>query len=513
MEKKVPSSKHEQVLQDFLDEHGLKVGSDRYVRWQPSSVHHPRNWQWQRKCFDIGLIMFLEMFMSCTSTVGTAVSARAHLEYGIGETLGNFVFTSIYLLGEAIGGMLLPPISETFGRKSIYAFATLLHCAFDVVIAAVPSSANGALASVIIGRLLSGIAGSTPATVAPGSLEDIYSPAHRVWGVFAWTTASNVGVLLGPIYSSYIVARLGWRWVFWIAAIVNGITFFFSLALRESRTTLLLQQKLVHLIEKTGDKTLRIQNPDEILSFRNFFQDTLFRPTRLLFTEPIVMLCSALNAISFAMIYGLTEALTVVYEQFGFDAKTSSLAFIPITIGLFICIPARILDDRRLCRLTKAQVDITPEAKIRSFAFAVPALAIGLWAFAWTIPPIVHIHWIVSMLALVPVGFAINDLDTVLCGYLADSYCLYAASAFSALSLLRSVLAAAFPLFAGTMYRGLGSNAAASIFAAIATLFCVSPFVLLRYGKKLRERSEFAQYSMRMAEASFSSGDTIVEQT
>lgn len=50
------------TLDELLDEHGLELGSDSYLRWQVDSKQHPRNWNWKRKCFDIGFVMFVEMF-------------------------------------------------------------------------------------------------------------------------------------------------------------------------------------------------------------------------------------------------------------------------------------------------------------------------------------------------------------------------------------------------------------------------------------------------------------------
>ncbi|KAK8226667.1 MFS multidrug transporter [Phyllosticta capitalensis] len=494
------------TLDELLDEHGLELGSDSYLRWQVDSKQHPRNWNWKRKCFDIGFVMFVEMFQCAMTTTGTAVAQDAIHEYHISKPLGYFTFTSAYLIGEGVGSVFLPPISETFGRKATYAAGVLGDCIFHALVAAVPPKAPGALAAVIIGRILSGVVGSITSTVGPGSLEDVYSPEHRIWGVFAWTTAGSLGLMLGPIYSAHVVTYLGWRWVYYTTAIVMGICFFFSLFLRESRPTYLLQQKHAIILKMTGNTALQIHNPDAIHSTVDFFTETLWRPLRLLFTEPIVILCSALNAIAFGMIFGLTEGLDIVYRSFGFDEKTASLAFVPLAIGLFFCIPARVLDVRRFRRYEKEGIPITPEAKIKSFAIAVPALAAGLWIFAWTIPPLVpHVSWAVSMLALIPVGFATNDLDAVLAGYIADSYEMYAASAFSSLSMLRSILAAVFPLFTGRMFEKIGSNAACSVFAAITTLFCISPLILLRWGKHLRERSKFARYSAEMSELSLGS--------
>lgn len=92
---------------------------------------------------------------------------------------------------------------------------------------------------------------------------------------------------------------------------------------------------------------------------------------------------------------------------------------------------------------------------------------------------------------------------------MADVYSMYAASAFSALSLLRALCAAAFPLFAEPMFERMGANAAASVLAAIATVFCVSPWVLLKYGPCLRARSKFAEYSAAMSEKMVAGGSGV----
>ena len=46
------------------------------------------------------------------------------------------------------------------------------------------------------------------------------------------------------------------------------------------------------------------------------------------------------------------------------------------------------------------------------------------------------------------------------------------------------------------MYAGLGSNVASSILATVATVFCICPVVFLKYGKRIREASQFARYSL-----------------
>jgi hypothetical protein len=131
------------------------------------------------------------------------------------------------------------------------------------------------------------------------------------------------------------------------------------------------------------------------------------------------------------------------------------------------------------------------------FAFAAPALALGLIWFAWTIPPLVQqLHWIVPTIALVFVGFAVNEMAYTLSGYLADSYLLYSASAFAGLAFVRAILSGLTPLVAHEMYGRLGANIAGSIVAGMAGLFCIVPWVFFRYSKRLRARSRFAGFSL-----------------
>lgn len=100
------------------------------------------------------------------------------------------------------------------------------------------------------------------------------------------------------------------------------------------------------------------------------------------------------------------------------------------------------------------------------------------------------------MLSLIPIGYALNENDYVLTGYLADSYTIYAASGFAGLILARCVTCAVIVPFTRPMFEGLGYNMAMTVFAGVATIFCVAPVVFWRWGRGIRERSRFARVSL-----------------
>ncbi|KAF4443039.1 multidrug resistant [Fusarium acutatum] len=286
------------------------------------------------------------------------------------------------------------------------------------------------------------------------------------------------------------------RWVYYISTIVTGVTAVACIFTRESNANQLLDKIVKEIREETGIEDVKSSNNEgEKFAVATFAQNALFRPLQFLVTDPLVFFCAVLCAIAFGLIYGLTESLTIVYTAppFNFSQNSSSLAFLAIAIGEVLNILPRVYDAHIYKKYRRTHRRILPESKITSFAIAAPSLAIGLWLFAWTIPPrVTNVPWPVSMIGLVMIGFSLNDFSYVLFGYATDSYGEYAASAVSAISLTRTLTAAVFPLFTHQMYTGLGSNVATSILAAVASLFAFTPFLFLRYGSRLRHRSKFA---------------------
>jgi MFS family permease len=66
------------------------------------------------------------------------------------------------------------------------------------------------ISAIIVGRFFSGLLSTIPTNVVAGSIEDMYGPERRVWTIFAWGVAANIGLTIGPIYSTYISKAIGW---------------------------------------------------------------------------------------------------------------------------------------------------------------------------------------------------------------------------------------------------------------------------------------------------------------
>ncbi|KAL2815642.1 major facilitator superfamily domain-containing protein [Aspergillus cavernicola] len=486
-----------QVLRLALEEQGLEFTPDgEYVRWASTNPRHPRNWHPLRKAYDIGLIILLEFYTTAINASGATAAKDARHEFGIDLTLAVFFFVSTYSLAQAFGNIIFPPYSETFGRKKLYIVSTILYSAFSVMIAAVPS-----LGGTIAGRTITGFLSAIPTVIITGSIEDMFNARDRIWLVFAYMVVANFAVAMGPVMSGYITAELGWRWVFYISSMVTGCLGILILGIRESRPSLLLTWEVDKLRQVTGDMSLQPLNPDGTPDLQVFVREGLLRPLRLLCTEPIVFACSLMSGASVALSYMFTESLPPIYESMGFTPRDANLPFFAIGLGFLPSILVRLMDQRVATQRHRDRLPLLPENKLAGISLGAPFLAVGLWWFAWIVPPAIHgVHWFVTIIPLFFVGFALNEFGTVLAGYLADSYNSYAASAFAAMSFTRSTLSALFPLLAPKMFGALGANLALSVLAAGAIIFCPMPFVFRYYGQRLREKSKFAKYSLQTSD-------------
>ncbi|KAJ4352957.1 hypothetical protein N0V95_003810, partial [Ascochyta clinopodiicola] len=250
------------------------------------------------------------------------------------------------------------------------------------------------------------------------------------------------------------------RWIYYTSAMVTTVLLLLLFLTRESRSTKLLSQKLDKLSKQYHEKLEPHHNPDAVPNGRALVELILLRPARLVATEPIIMLVSLLSATSWGLVYLFTESLSVVYSSYNWPATTTSLAFLAIALGIPLSIIPRLWEVRQGKLKKLHNKPTTPEDKIYGFVIAAPMLALGLWLFAWTIPPHVHIHWSVSMLGLVCIGFAANEFAYTLNGYLSDSYTIYASSGLAGLAFFRALVSGLMPLFAHPMFSGLGGNVA-----------------------------------------------------
>ena len=160
---------------------------------------------------------------------------------------------------------------------------------------------------------------------------------------------------------------------------------------------------LARAAKKAGDPPP--PGPSGLQALKFLFQVTLLRPTRMLYSEPIVIAWSLYIGFTFAVLYSFFAAFQYVYATvYGFDIQQIGLTFIPIAVGSLLGSITVILIDRLIYQKHhaswKAQGSIgrvAPEQRLHASMIGGLGFPVGLFWFAWTAKP--EIHWISSLIA------------------------------------------------------------------------------------------------------------------
>ena len=104
-----------------------------------------------------------------------------------------------------MGSIVFPPFTQYIRRRNLYMFSSCISGACCIVIASVDS-----LGTSIAMRTTAGLLSAVPGIAVRGSIEDIFNHQTRNWVDFIWALISNIGLVVGPIMSTYIIELLNW---------------------------------------------------------------------------------------------------------------------------------------------------------------------------------------------------------------------------------------------------------------------------------------------------------------
>lgn len=170
----------------------------------------------------------------------------------------------------------------------------------------------------------------------------------------------------------------------------------------------------------------------------------------------------------------------------------ASLPFLGLLFGVLLASFVTMANQPRYKRLSAAAGGKpVPEARMLPVAATGFVFAAGLFWLGWTAGPASASIWS-PIVAAAAIGLGFNVIFNQCVNTLVDTYGIYAASAVSANTFLRSMMAAGLPLAAKPMFHGLGVGPAMSVIGGIATALICVPFLFIRYGAGMRENSKFA---------------------
>jgi len=243
--------------------------------------------------------------------------------------------------------------------------------------------------------------------------------------------------------------------------------------------------------ESTKDRYAEHEQQD--WSVKGVLRRTIYRPFNMLAMEPILVLVTIYLSLVYGVLYALFEAFPIVFSQkHGLTIAQTGLIFIGVGVGSAIGAVVNVRFTAHYPALVKRWRGFAPpEERLFGGMLAGPCLVIGVFWLGWT-GEYAKIPWYVPALSSVLIGMSVCLVFMSFLSYLIDTYVMYSASAFAANTIIRSAVAAAFPLFTVQMFTKLGINWACTLLGCVALVLAPSPFLFYKYGARIRASSKFA---------------------
>lgn len=491
-----------------------EIDDENIVFWDgPDDPENPLNWPTWKKitiCTLVSLFTFVSPLASCKSTPSPApygmssLTPPAMFAPGVPELMVEFqnpstmlaaFVVSVYILGFAAGPLIFAPLSEIYGRHYIYLGSLLFFGVFVIACAEAPS-----LDALIGFRFLSGIFGACPLTNGAGTIADMIPQERRGAAMAAFSIGPLLGPIVGPVAGGFLADAKGWRWVFWVLAIVAGaLGVAMPIFMRETYAPVLLARKAARLRKETGNEMLR-SKLDSGLSAKDHFKRSIIRPMKLLATDPISIVFGLYLAVVYGYLYIMFTSITSVFQtSYGFSPSNVGLVFLGLGIGSMFGVAYFSVASDRTIKKKAAEADklaaetgtvsegMKPEYRLSPIVVGAVLLPIGFFFYGWTAEFPDKVHWMVPIISHVFIGIANIIIFLALQMYLVDAYTAYAASALAANTVVRSIVGAVLPLAGLPMYEKLGVGWGNSLLGFVALALLPVPILILKYGEFLRK--------------------------
>lgn len=481
--------------ENHLERFQSQAGKDTIiVHWEgENDRENPFTWSRTYRWYLTMLAGLLVLNSTFTSSAPSGVIPQLERHFGFGREVATLSL-SIFIAGYCLGPLLWGPLSEILGRKPVFILAMFVYTCFNVGCALAPNTAG-----ILVFRFLAGTFAASPLTNSGGVIADLWDAKTRGIALSLFSLAPFAGPALGPIVSGFIgVSGTSWRWLFWVCTIFSGVCLALVVfTLPETYAPIILKKKARRIRKETNDE--RYKAPIELvkIEWKDRLNKTLLKPFIMLAQEPMLLVMTIYLSFVYGVVYLLFEAFPIVFEQgHGFNAGIGGLMFLPFFLGGCAAVVLYVLyfNPQYAKTADKLKAEgigrVPPEERLYPIMLAGPCLTIAFFWFGWTSYPSIN-YWSPLMAGSL-IGFGVLFCFLGVFNYLIDVYLANAASALAANTVCRSAAGFGFPLFATQMYETLTPRWASSLLGFVALVMVPIPFLLYRFGPKIRAMSKHA---------------------
>ncbi|KAJ5921146.1 hypothetical protein N7466_009472 [Penicillium verhagenii] len=474
----------------------------------------PLNWSTPRKALNFGLTCSYVVFTFVLIDVGSTLVKYYEKDLHLYTKAQNKSSGASYA-GLAIGALIFIPCVHKFGRRPIYIISAILQ-----FVAAIWDAKFTSEGEYITIGLLSGLSGSTCEAIVMITIVDLFflHQHARMNGVFI--LMQTLGTLGGPIAAGYVAVYVGWRWVWWITAILLGtnlllVLFFFEESKYVPRSGSVGKKISKENHRGDADGALSSSDSGEISSEPHMESQTYYpRKTYLqrlaLVTKtdgpmlrnfyrpliaPFFFPAVAFTAFQYGIIQSWFSATVTAgtqnlfYAPYNFQPNQIGLFNIGGFIGVVLAgITIALVSDRLVVVQARRNKGVfEPEMRLWLLFPAIICNSIGSWVFGiglargW--------HWIILAAGNAIFGFGFMITADVALTYLTDTYPLIINDALISVVFIRNGLGMIIKFALNSWLTGMGLQNAFILIGCLSLATMIMPALLIVYGKRARRHS------------------------
>lgn len=367
---------------------------------------------------------------------------------------------------------------------------------FGFLIFQIPVAVAQNIHTIFICRFLAGALGSAPLAICAGMYVDYWSAEDRGIPTIGYAGAVFAGPTMGPIVGEFVVknASLGWRWTIWFTMIMGAFLFILALpTVPETLAPVILQRKAARLRVQNRHWALHSKMDEQPVHLQYLLRKYALKPIQMIYQEPILIVLTIYISLVYGILYLIFFAFPYSFQYSrAWPTGVSSLPFIAIFVGVLFACTYMAWETKAIFqpKLHRANGKSIPEERLPPMMIGSIILVVGLFWFAWTSFPSINPWPQIISGAFIGGGIIMIFMPAVI--YLVDVYLYDANSALAANAFVRSIIAAAFPLFSTQMYESLGVQWATSLLGFLCLALVPAPVLFYLYGHKIRGWSRFA---------------------
>ncbi|KAJ5542232.1 Major facilitator superfamily domain general substrate transporter [Penicillium sp. DV-2018c] len=464
---------------DYLIERHGTLELDPVPSMSPAD---PYNWPEWKKLMNLILVAF----HACMGTFTAAGIIPAYLD--MSKDLGVSIQEVSYLTSLQIailGGAPLfwKPLSNRYGRRPIFLISLILSLVCNVGCAKSTTYGSVAACRALVAFFIAPASAIGSAVVTETTFK---KDRARYMGI--WTLMITLGVPSGPFLFGFVTYRVGYHWIYWILAIINGGQFILYLFFGPE--TRYLGGDVEDKKSPTQIQYMSVRRIDPApLSWYEFVHPL----TMARYPSILIPACAYAMVFLFGSVLSTVELPQLLQHKFELNAEQLGLQFLGLIIGSVLGEQmGGVLSDLWMSRRSRRiGRKAEPEFRLWLSYFGFALAIIGIIVFLVCTQEAPSGRWTVSPIIGTAISAVGNQLvTTVLITYAVDCFPRESGNIGVFVTFVRQIWGFLGPFWFNAMFETAGIGPSAGIMSAMVVVASVLPTILLHWHGKLWRSAE-----------------------